>query len=162
MTMNATLRGAVFLLAVPGPVLVYVPVGVAAAGFIRPDPSAALRALAVLAWGVGLAVSAWVVVAFARRGKGTPAPNAPPTELVRSGLYRYSRNPMYVGALLIVLGYPLWFQSLALVFYWFAVLLLFHLVIVGYEEPSLERRFGQAWTAYRRRVPRWLIAGGRS
>ncbi len=160
--MNATLRTAVFLFAVPGTVLVYAPLAIAAAGFVRPDPNAALRALAVLAWGVGLAVSAWVVVAFATRGKGTPAPNAPTTELVQSGLYRYSRNPMYVGALLIVLGYPLWFQSLALVFYWFAVLLFFHLVIVVYEEPSLERRFGQAWTAYRRRVPRWLIAGERS
>jgi protein-S-isoprenylcysteine O-methyltransferase Ste14 len=69
---------------------------------------------------------------------------------------------MYVGALLIVLGYPLWFQSFALVYYWFAVLLVFNMLIVVYEEPSLERRFGQAWTAYRRRVPRWLIAGGRS
>ena len=96
--MKATLRAAVFLLAVPGAVLLYAPLGIAAAGFIRPHPRASLRALAVLAWGVGLAVSAWVVVAFATRGKGTPAPNAPTTELVQSGLYRYSRNPMYVGA----------------------------------------------------------------
>ena len=160
--MNATLRTAVFLLAVPGTVLVYAPVAIAAAGVSRPHPSAALRALAVLAWGGGLAVSAWVVVALATRGKGTPAPHAPPTALVQSGLFRYSRNPMYIGALLIVLGYPLWFQSLALVGYWCAVLLFFHLVIVGYEEPSLARRFGPAWTAYRRRVPRWLIAGGRT
>jgi protein-S-isoprenylcysteine O-methyltransferase Ste14 len=65
---------------------------------------------------------------------------------------------MYVGALLIALGYPLWFQSLALVLYWFALLLFFHVLVVVYEEPSLERRFGQAWTAYRSRVPRWLIA----
>jgi protein-S-isoprenylcysteine O-methyltransferase Ste14 len=162
MTMKAALRTAVFLLAVPGTVLLYVPLGIVTAGFSRPYPSAALRALAVLAWSVGLAVSAWVVVAFATGGKGTPAPNAPTTALVQSGLYRYSRNPMYLGALLIVLGYPLWFQSLALVSYWFAVLLFFHMVIVVYEEPSLERRFGQEWTAYRRRVPRWLIDGGRS
>jgi protein-S-isoprenylcysteine O-methyltransferase Ste14 len=161
MTMKTTFRAAVFLVAVPGTVLLYAPLGIAAAGFISPDPTAVLRALAVLAWSVGLAVSAWVVVALATRGKGTPAPNAPTTELVHSGLYRYSRNPMYVGALLIALGYALWFQSLALVTYWFAVLLFFHMVIVVYEEPSLERRFGQAWTAYRRRVPRWLIAGGR-
>jgi protein-S-isoprenylcysteine O-methyltransferase Ste14 len=162
MTIKATLRAAVFLLTVPGTVLVYAPLAIAAAGVSRPHPSVALRVLAVLAWGGGLAVSAWVVVAFATRGKGTPAPNAPTTELVRSGLYRYSRNPMYVGALLIVLGYPLWFQLLALVCYWFAVLMFFHLVIVVYEEPSLARRFGPAWTAYQRRVPRWLIAGGRS
>ena len=160
--MNATLRATVFLLAVPGTVLVYAPLAIAAAGVSCPDPSAVLRALAVLAWGGGLGVSAWVVVAFATRGKGTPAPNAPTSELVQSGLYRYSRNPMYVGALLVVLGYPLWFQSLALVGYWCAVLLCFHLVIVGYEEPRLARRVGPAWTAYRRRVPRWLLAGGRS
>jgi protein-S-isoprenylcysteine O-methyltransferase Ste14 len=156
--MKATLRAALFVFAVPGTVLLYAPLGIAAAGLSRPDPSAALRVCAVLAWGVGLAVSAWVVVAFATRGKGTPAPNAPTTELVQSGLYRYSRNPMYVGALLIALGYPLWFQSLALVLYWFALLLFFHVLVVVYEEPSLERRFGQAWTAYRSRVPRWLIA----
>ena len=160
--MNATLRAAVFFLAVPGAVLVYAPLGIAAAGSIRPDPSAALRALAVIAWGGGLAVSAWVVVAFATRGRGTPAPNAPTAALVRSGLYRYSRNPMYIGALLIVLGYPLWFQSLALMCYWFAVLLFFHTVVVVYEEPGLAQRFGTAWEAYRRRVPRWLIVGGRS
>jgi protein-S-isoprenylcysteine O-methyltransferase Ste14 len=162
MTMEVALRAAVFLVAVPGTVLLYAPLAIATAGFIHPNPSTALRALAALAWTVGLAVSGWVVMAFATRGKGTPAPNAPTTVLVESGLYRYSRNLMYVGALLIVLGYPLWFQSLMLVFYWFAVLLFFHMVIVMFEEPSLERRFGQAWTAYQRRAPRWLIAGGRS
>jgi hypothetical protein len=58
MTMKASLRVAVFLLAVPGTVLLYAPTAIATAGFIGPDPSVALRALAVLAWSVGLAVSA--------------------------------------------------------------------------------------------------------
>jgi protein-S-isoprenylcysteine O-methyltransferase Ste14 len=146
-------RAAVFFLALPGTVLFHAPMEIAAAGLVCPDLSMALGALAVLAW---------VVVAFATRGKGTAAPNAPTTELVQSGLYRFSRNPMYVGGLLIGLGYPLSFQSLGLVFYWFAVLLFFHMVLVVHEEPSLEQRFGLAWTAYRRRVPRWPIAGGRS
>ena len=63
---------------------------------------------------VGAAGLAWCVIDFARRGEGTLAPWDPPRRLVRQGLYRYSRNPMYVAVLLLLAGWAVTFHSWAL------------------------------------------------
>ncbi|MGE5345481.1 MAG: methyltransferase family protein [Acidithiobacillales bacterium] len=96
------------------------------------------------------------VVAFARRGRGTPFPLDPPRHLVASGLYRFVRNPMYVAVLNIVLGEAVVFSSGELVVYWFPVLAGFHLFVVLYEEPTLRKQFGREYGSYCRRVPRWV------
>src|SRR4029450_8004457 len=95
------------------------------------------------------------VVSFYRRGRGTLAPWDPPKHLVVQDLYRFNRNPMYVGVVTLVLGWALrtgnpWNYA-------YAILLpvVFHLRVVLYEEPQLERLFGGNWEAYRRAVPRW-------
>lgn len=93
---------------------------------------------------------------FALRGRGTPAPIAPPQRLVLEGLHRYIRNPMYVGVLLIVVGQATLFQSMTLVRYAAAFWLAAHLFVLLYEEPALERKFGEEYREYRQRVPRWL------
>ncbi|HEY3520668.1 MAG TPA: isoprenylcysteine carboxylmethyltransferase family protein [Rhodanobacteraceae bacterium] len=98
----------------------------------------------------------WCVRDFYVAGKGTLAPWAPPQELVVVGLYRHSRNPMYVAVALILLGWAAAFLSYGLFVYALAVMAAFHLRVVFGEEPWLARTHGFAWQQYTRRVRRWL------
>ena len=113
------------------------------------------RALPVL--GVGVILLLWCVRDFYVTGRGTLAPWAPPARLVIVGLYRYSRNPMYLSVLLILAGWALAFYSIALWIYAACLALAFHLRIVFGEEPFLARSHGEEWTAYKAAVPRWLL-----
>jgi len=97
---------------------------------------------------------------------GTPAPfftrhmrgviGEEPTGLVCAGLYRFSRNPMYVGMLFVILGEALLFASSWVALYGLASWILVHLGVVRVEEPHLRAKHGQAFDDYCRRVPRWL------
>lgn len=118
------------------------------------------RAL-VMPWGLAILVVGsvgllWCVRDFFVAGKGTLAPWAPPTSLVVIGLYRYSRNPMYVSVVTIVLGWAIAFGSLALLGYAIVVAFAFHLRVVRGEEPWLARVHGARWAHYAGRVRRWL------
>jgi protein-S-isoprenylcysteine O-methyltransferase Ste14 len=93
---------------------------------------------------------------FARRGRGTLAPVDPPRTLVVQGLYRYVRNPMYLSVTMIVLGEALLTGSRALLAYWAVWFLAANLFVIGYEEPTLRRRFGPAYDRYRATVGRWV------
>ena len=94
---------------------------------------------------------------FYINGRGTLAPWSPPKALVRTGLYNWSRNAMYIGVLLIVIGWALGFNSSMLWIYAGLLAVAFHLRVVLGEEPYLARTFGDEWTEYRKRVPRWFI-----
>lgn len=114
-------------------------------------------------WGLvflaaGSAGLLWCVRDFYVQGKGTLAPWSPPQHLVVAGLYRYSRNPMYVCVLLILAGWAAAFASAALLAYGAVVALAFHLRVVYGEEPWLARKHGARWQAYASQVPRWLPA----
>lgn len=118
-----------------------------------------LLGLAVLAAGAfGLL---WCVRDFYVQGKGTLAPRSPPLNLVIVGLYRYSRNPMYVSVLLILLGWAAAFSSSGILAYAAFIALAFHLRVVYGEEPFLAREHGAAWEAYVDQVPRWPGLGAR-
>ena len=93
---------------------------------------------------------------FALKGLGTPAPIAPTTSLVVSGLYRYVRNPIYLGVLAVVLGQALILGRTVLVVYAVFLWAAFFAFVVLYEEPALQRRFGVSYTEYRANVRRWL------
>lgn len=112
-------------------------------------------ALPVLGLGVGLLL--WCVRDFYVIGRGTLAPWAPPERLVVVGLYRYSRNPMYLAVLLVLCGWTLAFRSPTLGAYAAAVAVAFHLRVILGEEPWLARTHGDTWTAYKASVPRWLL-----
>jgi len=98
----------------------------------------------------------WCTRDFYVSGKGTLAPWAPPRELVVIGLYRYSRNPMYVAVALILVGWAASFRSIGLLIYALAVVIAFQLRVVFGEEPWLARSHGAAWQQYTRRVRRWF------
>ncbi len=96
------------------------------------------------------------VVSFVVSGKGTPAPFDPPRLFVASGPYRFLRNPMYVGALLVLTGYGLVARSPSVLGLAALAALVFHFFVVLVEEASLARRFGESYAAYRRVTNRWL------
>lgn len=111
-------------------------------------------ALPILALGIVLLL--WCVRDFYVAGQGTLAPWAPPKHLVTVGLYRVSRNPMYLAVLTILIGWAVAFGSVGLGIYAAIVAIAVHLRVVSYEEPWLARTFPDEWVAYRARVPRWL------
>ncbi len=105
---------------------------------------------------LGFGIYLWCAKDFAVKGRGTPAPYDPPKQLVIVGLYRFVRNPMYVGVTLILLGEAALFSEATLLLYAALVLLAFHLRVRLYEEPTLQRLFGEAFRQYCAKVPRWL------
>jgi len=105
---------------------------------------------------VGIVLLFWCIRDFYVAGRGTLAPWAPPTRLVTGGLYRFSRNPMYLGVVLILCGWAVAFQTRPLWVYASGIALAFHARVVFYEEPWLARTHGPAWRVYRSRVARWL------
>jgi protein-S-isoprenylcysteine O-methyltransferase Ste14 len=115
---------------------------------------AAYEAVPVIAAGIALYV--WCVWNFAAVGRGTPGPWDAPSHVVATGPYRWVRNPIYLAALLIVLGEAWLFLSLALLTYAGSMAVLFHLFVIGYEEPTLRRRFGGTYLQYQRTVSRWI------
>ena len=94
-------------------------------------------------------------------GHGTLAPWSPPQELVVSGPYRYSRNPMYVAVLLILAGWAALFQSWVLAVYAGVIAVAFQLRILFGEEPWLARVHGDRWRRYEAQVPRWFRSARR-
>lgn len=107
---------------------------------------------------LGFAVALRCIWDFGWTGRGTPAPMAPPQRLVLVGMYRYVRNPMYVGfaagwiGLWIVFGHA----NVAAILAVAAAALGVHLFVLFYEEPTLRRKFGADYEAYCRNVRRWL------
>ena len=80
----------------------------------------------------------------------------PPRRFVAVGPYRWVRNPMYISTLLVVVGEAWLFRSLPLLAYAGAMAIFFQVFVIGYEEPTLRRRFRETNSEYRRTVPRWI------
>jgi protein-S-isoprenylcysteine O-methyltransferase Ste14 len=151
--MSLALRNFLFTVVVPGSGGVLIPWWLLTRGDAPAEPRA-WYAVAVIAAGAALYLAC--VWAFAVVGRGTPGPWDPPRRLVAIGPYRWVRNPIYLAALLIVLGEAWLFLSLSLLRYAAAAAIFFHLLVIGYEEPRLRAQFGEQYEAYRRTVSRWI------
>lgn len=104
----------------------------------------------------GVVLILWTVILFFIFGKGSPAPWAPPKHLVLVGPYRFVRNPMMMGVLMIVLGEALIISSLPVAI-WLGVLFVgMNVFILFFEEPGLKKRFGEEYVEYTRHVRRWI------
>lgn len=114
------------------------------------------RYLAFPLWLMGTLIIVSCSIDIIRKGRGTPAHFDPPKALIINGLYRYVRNPIYLGALTILLGYILWFGSPWVTLYSLFAFLGFHFLIIFIEEPMLRNTFGAAYDEYRKNVPRWI------
>ena len=154
---TAVIGSALFLGVAPGSIAVWVPwvlcrwqVGAPLLGF------RAFRWVGVVLIVAGLPVLLDSFGRFALQGLGTPAPVAPPRDLVVTGLYRYVRNPMYVAIVAMVIGQGLVFGSVGVLEYGVFVWLLMHLFVIGYEEPTLRASFGDEYARYSAHVRRWV------
>jgi len=146
------IRSILFAILIPGTVTVTVP-----CILIVRNPTS------IPVWGwiglVPILFGAVVVIRCIRdffiTGRGTLAPVEPPAQLVINGLYRYVRNPMYVGVVTMVLGEAWLFASWPLLIHAAATFTVVHLFVLLHEEPTLRRRFGESYEYYLRTVPRW-------
>lgn len=147
----------IFTILVPGTVGVWVPISILGGSGARGSlPIDGLRYVGLSAMLVGASIYLWCAWDFTFAGNGTPAPIDPPKKLVVGGLYRYVRNPMYVGVLSLVLGEAAWYESRQLFAYAALVFVSFFAIVVFYEEPALKRKFGDSYVRYRAVVPRWI------
>ncbi len=151
--MNAV-KSFIFLILVSGFAAIYAPIYLLTGGErILPGW---LTYSAIPFWLIGASIILWCFWTFTFYGEGTPAPIDPPKKLVAIGLYRYVRNPIYIGVLLILIGHVAWFGRINLVIYLLTAFLAFHLFVILYEEPTLTKKFGKQYEAYFKKVPRWL------
>ena len=104
----------------------------------------------------GLGLSGWCSRLFVILGKGTQSPLEPTKRIVIGGPYRYVRNPILLGNLLLLLGEAALFASRGILVYTVLFFAAWHLILNRWEEPSLRRRFGKEYEDYRSDVPRWL------
>jgi len=108
-----------------------------------------LACVGVVLWGLCLD-------SFSRHGRGTPLPADAPRYLVQRGPFRFTRNPIMLGELLVIWGVALHLGSLGPCLYAIAITGVAHLAVVRVEEPELRRRFGVEYDDYCRTTPRWL------
>lgn len=119
-------------------------------------PSSAPVSVIGMALGAGGVVVIAIALGLFRSSKTRPEPWQPASSLVDRGLYRFTRNPMYLGMALLSLGIAMAFTSFSGVLLAFAALVIIDRFVVTREEAYLTRRFGQDYTAYKARVRRWF------
>ena len=153
-TITAIAGSAVFLLIAPGVVAGLVPWWLTGWRMGAAYPAPVQITGAVLA-AVGAAALLAAFAQFAIQGRGTPAPPAPTEHLVVRGLYRYVRNPMYLAVLAVIAGQALLLGRPVLLGYAAILAAAFVAFVYGYEQPTLARRYGAEYAAYRRAVPAW-------
>jgi len=104
---------------------------------------------------LGFALTIRSVQMFRRAGTNV-VPGEPASALVTAGPYRFTRNPIYIGFVLVYFGLSVVLTSMWVLLLLFPTLLMLHRGVVQREEAYLERKFGDAYRAYKARVPRWL------
>jgi protein-S-isoprenylcysteine O-methyltransferase Ste14 len=112
--------------------------------------------LGSLVFATGFALFSWCLVLFVTEGKGTLAPWDPTKRIVARGPYQYTRNPMIIGVLTMLVGESIFFRSSALAGWVATFLIMNQVYFLLLEEPGLERRFGEDYLRYKRAVPRWI------
>ena len=106
---------------------------------------------------VVIAIALFTSSAGKFRAAGTPVPARKPTmAIVRTGPYRFSRNPIYLAFSLLQLGVAIWVNSLWLLATLIGAMALIHYVVIPKEEQYLERRFGAEYLDYKSSVRRWI------
>ena len=155
--MTLYLRSIFWTVVLPGTVTIFLPrLILARVGSAAPETWGVAQYFNLLLIIAGAAVLLRCVWDFIVVGRGTLSPVDAPKHLVVTGLYRYVRNPMYVGVFLVLLGEIIFFASTALLIYtivWFGFVNLF---VLFYEEPALRSKFGQSYEDYCRSVRRWV------
>ena len=150
------IKTAIFTLVAPGTVALYLP-----AMLRERSADHAIHSFYLYPWLAlflcGAAIYLLVCLGLCRQGLGTPAPIDAPRVLVVRGLYRFTRNPMYVGVATMIAAQAGYYRSRSVAVYLLLVVLAFHTFVRLYEEPTLRGLFGEQYETYCRTVPRWLV-----
>lgn len=150
---NLFVKSVLFTLLVPGIIAVGIP------WFITSELASnegAFYLFSTLFMSLGTAIYGWCVWDFIVKGRGTPAPIDAPKKLVTSGLYCYTRNPMYLGVFCFITGWVLLFLNWQICLYSLIILSCIHMLVIFYEEPVLLQLFGDEYLSYKTIVNRWL------
>jgi len=144
---------------IPAPTLTIIHVTLAILlGWMVPLPISAPILVRWVGWGLsalGFILGVLALIEF-RRHRAATDPKRPSQSFVTSGIYRYTRNPIYLGFVFILIGLPLNMGN-----YW-GIILTWPLVtfmknmVIKREESQMEKKFKEQYTAYRSRVRRWL------
>jgi protein-S-isoprenylcysteine O-methyltransferase Ste14 len=121
--------------------------------FLPPNLPAGL--LGAIVFVLALALFGWAIVTITNAGSNVPG-NLPTTTIVENGPYRFTRNPIYLGMFLGLIGLALAFDTFWLLIMLVAFALLIRYAVVAREEAYLERKFGGVYRGYCTRVRRWL------
>jgi len=158
------LRAIVFTLLIPCTVAVYVPVFVLATQWQFHFTGSNFTGIFIMS--VGALGYFWTVISFLIQGKGTPAIwftkqlsfliGEEPSKEVTTGLYRYSRNPMYISVFIFILGLGIFRENFFILAYAIVVFILFHLAVIFIEEPHLRKKFGASYKEYSGKTRRWI------
>lgn len=112
--------------------------------------------LAIMVFAVGFIIMLVCIISFAVYGRGILSPVDPTKKLVTVAFYQFSRNPMYLGVILILIGEAIFFRSILLCYYALFIFIAFNFFIILVEEPRLRQYFGEEYTGYCQKVRRWL------
>ncbi len=155
--MSLFFRNLLHALLLPGTVALLIPWLIARDEFAQVIVSAQwYQWFGILFFTFGAAVLIRCIAAFAQKGRGTLSPIDPTRELVVSGMYKYTRNPMYVGVLLMLIGWAIAVTMAELWWYTLLVFVVFNAFIHFVEEPRLRRDFGTSYLEYCKKVRRWF------
>jgi protein-S-isoprenylcysteine O-methyltransferase Ste14 len=149
------LRSIFFTFLFPGTVTILIPYLILRADGISGE-FGIFRYLGLPLIAIGAFGLLWCIWQFFAEGRGTLAPVDPPKHLVIHGLYRYVRNPMYVSVMTILIGEVIFFASLPIFIEAVIFFLATNLFIRGYEEPALQKQFGESYEEYKKSVRRWI------
>jgi len=105
---------------------------------------------------LGLYIMIITISTFIRIGKGTLAPWSPTRKLIIGGIYGYVRNPMIIGVIIVLIGESIAVESLNILIWTGMFFLINNIYFILYEEPNLEKRFGNEYREYKKNVPRWI------
>lgn len=155
---SLVLRNLFFTILQPGMVAGLIPYWIAGSpgtGTFKNNLSS-FQYIAIFIFAAGIAILFYCISMFAVKGKGTLSPADPTKKLVVSGLYKFSRNPMYIGVMLMLIGEAIFFNSGGLWIYTSIVFIAFNLFIVLHEEPRLKEDFGTEYQQYSKAVRRWV------
>ncbi|MCA6119871.1 isoprenylcysteine carboxylmethyltransferase family protein [Bradyrhizobium sp. WSM 1738] len=111
--------------------------------------------LGAIVFALALALVAWAITTMTRAGSNVPT-NLPSTTIVDTGPYRFTRNPIYLGMVLGLMGLAIAFNSLWLLMMLVPFALVIRYGVVAREEAYLERKFGDVYRRYCAQVRRWL------
>jgi protein-S-isoprenylcysteine O-methyltransferase Ste14 len=119
-------------------------------------PGLPVVALGIAAVIGGLILTVWAIFFFRREGTEVSPTSPTNRKLVVAGPYRFTRNPMYLGLVILTLGIAIWVDALPMFSVPFAVFATANLVHIPFEEAKMRRQFGQTYDDYVARVRRWL------